>query len=369
MILHMDATGVSTRPAWFWIACLWTGAALFDASQTVVGMRAEGMQHAWTLLFITVFLHWLPWALATPLVLRLGRRRPLARHGPWSSWLMHAGAALTIQTICSAWTAGMQALLNPYALSGGPGKFSELWFDGFYSGLFGTILLYSIILGAGHIIEARERLVRQQAETARLNEQLSQARFEALRRQIEPHFLFNTLNSIAGLVREQRNDAAVTMIARLSDFLRRVIDDSNRQLTPLADEMACLQQYLEIQKVRFADRLQLSVEIPSELLAAQVPTLMLQPMVENAIKHGIAKRVEGGAIRISASRTNGMLTIGIYNDGPALPADWEKAANGVGLANVRRRLHGLYGDAFLLRACNREPGGVEVSVSVPAREG
>jgi LytS/YehU family sensor histidine kinase len=155
------------------------------------------------------------------------------------------------------------------------------------------------------------------------------------------------------------------MIAKLSDFLRRVVEDSNRQEVPLGEEMEFVQKYLDIQKVRFADRLQWSVDVPSELFAAQVPSLILQPMVENAVKHGIAKRVQGGAIRIAASRSNGRLALRIYNDGPALPASWEETHSGTGISNVRARLERLYGDGFELSMRNQGPGGVEVMVSVP----
>jgi LytS/YehU family sensor histidine kinase len=117
--------------------------------------------------------------------------------------------------------------------------------------------------------------------------------------------------------------------------------------------------------VRFAERLQVSVDVPRELFSAQVPTLILQPMVENAVKHGIAKRVQGGAIRIAAFRSNGRLTLSVYNDGPSLPAGWEKTPSGVGISNVRTRLQTLYGDEFELSMRNQSPGGVEVSVSVP----
>jgi LytS/YehU family sensor histidine kinase len=155
------------------------------------------------------------------------------------------------------------------------------------------------------------------------------------------------------------------MIAGLSDFLRRVVEDSNRQQVPLGEEIEFLQKYVDIQKVRFAERLEVSMDVPSEFLSAQVPSLILQPMVENAVKHGIAKRAQGGTIRISAFRSNGRLTLSVYNDGPKLPEDWDKSGSGIGIPNVRTRLKGLYGDAFELNMRNREPGGVEISVSVP----
>jgi two-component system LytT family sensor kinase len=127
------------------------------------------------------------------------------------------------------------------------------------------------------------------------------------------------------------------------------------------------EKYLEIQKVRFAERLRLSVDVPDDLRSARVPSLLLQPMVENAVKHGISQRAQGGAIRISAARSNGMLTLQVYNDGPAYLPEKE-SASGVGLANVRTRLHSLYGERFRLSIDNREPHGVEVSVSVPYAE-
>jgi two-component system LytT family sensor kinase len=352
-------------PRWFWTATIWFGIGLFDATQTVFAMRSEGMHHAWTRLYMTVLLSWLPWALATPLVLLLARRYPPAEWRRFSTWAVHLAASAAVGLVFSAWSAIIEVLLNPYAKLSGPDPFADLWFQKFYNGLLGFLILYASILAVRYMLDSRERLAVQQAETARLSEQLTKAQLEALRRQIEPHFLFNALNAIAGLVREGKNDAAVTMIARLSDFLRRVVEDSHRQLVPLGDELEFAQKYLDIQKARFAERLQLSLDVPTELFPAQVPSLILQPMVENAVKHGIAKRVQGGAIRIAASRSNDMITLSVYNDGPSLPARWEEAHSGIGISNVRTRLQGLYGDAFKLSMKNQDRGGVEMSVSVP----
>jgi len=365
----MDATHIRPQPTpWFWIALIWGSVGLFDASQTVFVMRAEGMHHAWVNLFVALLLCYFPWALATPMVLRLGRHYPPVRLTPFSTWVIHLAACATIGLVVSGWNAWLEAMLNPWAKPSGPDPFARLWYYKFYNGLLSSLFLYAIIIAVSYILDSRERLARQQTETARLNEQLSKAQLDALRRQIEPHFLFNTLNAIAGLVREKRNDAAVSMIAGLSDFLRRVLEDSDKQEVPLGDEMEFVQKYLDIQKVRFAERLQFSVDVPKELLAAQVPSLILQPMVENAIKHGIAKRAHGGLIRIAAVRDNGRLTLSVYNDGPKLPADWDEIRSGIGITNVRTRLQSLYGDACGLSLRNHDPGGVEVSVSVPFRE-
>jgi LytS/YehU family sensor histidine kinase len=280
-------------------------------------------------------------------------------------WLPHLVACPAIGLIFCAWTSWLDILFNPYAIPSGPGAFKHLLFDKFYSGILSSLVLYGAILAISYVLDSRARLAHQQTETARLNELLSKVQLDALRRQIEPHFLFNTLNAVAGLVREGRNDAAVEMIAGLSDFLRRVLQGSTQQQVPLEEEMEFAKKYLDIQKVRFAERLQLSMDVPKELYPAQVPSLILQPMVENAVKHGIAKRAQGGAIRIAASRSNGMLTLSVSNDGPSLPADWEMTRSGIGMSNVRTRLQSLYGNAFELSMRNQEAGGVEVSVSLP----
>jgi sensor histidine kinase YesM len=331
-------------------------------------MRAEGMHHHWRWLFVTCLVEWLPWAIATPFVLRLGRRFPPTQLRPLSTLLRHFATCITIDLAFSAWSATLEKLTNPYAIEPGPGKFLHLLSGKFYGGLLASFILYATILMVSYVLDSRERLARQQTETARLNEQLMKAQLSALRRQIEPHFLFNTLNSIAGLVREKRNDAAVTMIVELSDFLRRVLEGSNRQQVPLGEELEFTRKYLEIQKVRFVERLQCTMNVPSELLPAQVPMLILQPIVENAIKHGIAKRDQGGAVRILASRSNGMLTLSVYNDGPSLPARAEKIPSGIGISNMRTRLQSLYGDNFKLNMQNQGSAGVEVSVSVPFKE-
>ena len=350
--------------SWLWIASIWFGLGIFAALQTVFVMRAEGMHHAWVTLFVVTVLSWLPWALATPLVLRLGRKFPSVQWRRLSLWFLHLSACIAIGLLFAVWSTWLEVVSNAFA---NPAfvPVSSLWFDKFCNGMLSSLLLYATILTAGYVLDSREQLARQQAESARLSEQLTRAQLHALRQQIEPHFLFNTLNAIAGLVRENKNEAAVNMIAKLSDFMRRVLEDGTRQQVPLAEEMEFVQKYMDIQKVRFADRLQLYVNIGSELYPAQIPSLILQPMVENAVKHGIAKRAEGGAIRITASQSEGKLTVTVCNDGPQLPPDWEMTRSGIGISNVRTRLQSLYGDHFELSMRSREAGGVDASFSLP----
>lgn len=348
---------------------IWLSLGFFDASQTVFSMRVEGMHHAWLRLFVTLLFAWVPMMLATPIILDLARRFPPTRLHALSTWAVHCGLLCAVCLISTAWVAGLEQLLNPWAHASGPGSFFERVFFRFISGLVSYFVLYVAILGVGYALDSRERLARQETETARLSAALSAAQLNALRRQIEPHFLFNTLNSVSGLVREARNEAAVKMIAGLGDFLRRAIEDSQRQEVPLSEEIDHLQKYLEIQKIRFADRLTVDLEVPADVLESQVPSLVLQPMVENAIQHGISQRTQGGKIRIRAFRSNRRLMLQIYNDGPSLAHDnGEMSHSGVGMSNVRTRLKSLYGDSFEFSLKNQGPHGVEAVLSLPFKE-
>ena len=352
---------------WYWIAAVWVAVGVFDATNTVVLMRAQGMHHAWVELFVSVLATWLFWAAATPVILWLGQRYPLGwNRASGGNWLRHLAVLVVIGVIAAAWVAALEVWLNPWTPGSESKPFLPTWLARFYGQMPSALLLYGTILVAGGWLESRERIARQEMEAARLAEQLTKAQLGALRQQVEPHFLFNTLNAIAGLVREGRNDAAVDMIAGLSELLRHALKSSDRQEVALGEELQFLERYLEMEKARFAERLQVIVDVPEELHGALVPSLILQPIVENAVKHGIAKRVEGGAVAIGAERRNGSLRVSVYNDGPGLADGWEKRG-GIGLENVRERLESLYGPRGGLRVEN-EGGGVRVTVTVPVKE-
>jgi len=158
------------------------------------------------------------------------------------------------------------------------------------------------------------------------------------------------------------------MLVGLSEFLRRASETSHRAQVSLAEETEYLQRYVDIQRLRFGERLEVRVDIPETLLRAQVPNLLLQPLVENAIKHGISQRVAGGTVRVSGSGDDGHLCLRVSNDGPRLPADWEATHTGIGISNLRTRLQILHGDASALRLRSLDTGGVEVLVTLPLRE-
>jgi two-component system LytT family sensor kinase len=351
----------------FWIASVWAGLAILDATQTVFAMRHEGMHHAWVSLFIVMTLDWLPWALVTPWVISLGRRYPPAWKSP-RTWPLHLGVPVAIDIIASAWALFLEGAIQPWLPDFQLRSFLGTWPTRIYAGLVPAFVLYAVILVITYVLDSRARAAAQQTDMARLSEQLSSARLSALQRQIEPHFIFNALNSISGLVREQKNDAAVNMIVALSDFLRRVAASSYDPQVRLAQEVEFLEKYLQIQEARFAGRLKLDIQIPDELRRAQIPSLILQPLVENAIKHGIAQRVLGGEVRVAASRSDGLLHLSVYNDGPLLDRDGTAVKDGIGLSNLRTRLKLLYGGDCDLRLENYGITGVQVSVTLPYRE-
>ena len=347
-----------------WIAGLWAGLGILGATQDVFAMRFEGMHHSWVKLFIALSFAWLPWALVTPIVIHLGRKYPFAWK-PLRWWLIHLGAVVAIALVASAWATALEVLLQPWKPDFQTHPFFVTWPLKFSGGLVPALILYSIILAITYVLDSRAKAAAQQTDTARLNEQLSYAQLNALQRQIEPHFIFNTLNSIAGLVRENKNDAAVRMIVALSDFLRRVAGSTNEARVRLAQEVEFLEKYLQIQEARFAGRLALDLQVPTELREARIPSLILQPLAENAIKHGIARRVQGGEVRVAASRSDGMLHLTVYNDGPLLDRDGHAVKDGIGLSNLRTRLKLLYGSNFELRLENYGITGVQVSLALP----
>jgi two-component system, LytTR family, sensor kinase len=364
---HMSARREdAVAPFWLWNAAAWIGIGLISATQTVFVMRSQGMHHAWTALFVAQLLAWVPWAMATPILFRTARRFPPIEAA--SRWYIaiHVGACGAVAITTAAWVALLERLMNPWAMNPHPPPYAQLWIVRFENGLLQAVFLYVGIVAVSYALETRDRLLRQEAEGARLNDQLAQARLHALQQQFEPHFLFNALNAVAGLVRDHRNDTAVRAIAGLSDCLRRVLRGSDGVLVTVTDELEFVEKYLDLQRLRFGDALQLTIDIPRELLTCQVPNLVLQPIVDNAIKHGIAQQARRGAIRICATGSDETLTLTVYNDGPKLTPRPSAGGFGIGLSNLEARLRMLYGDAFRLGLKDAH-NGVLVSVTLPLR--
>jgi sensor histidine kinase YesM len=351
--------------SWRWIAIFWLAAALFEATQSILIQHAIGRHGGEALLFVTELAGWLPWALATPFVIELAQRHPVVPAPTVRGVGAHLMAFIFITMIAEGWSAALHMLFNPWAHRQAPTFWDTLSATLIFHGLI-CVFAYALILAVTYLVDSRDKVARKVTEAAQLGEELSRAQLAALLRQMEPHFLFNTLNSIAGLVRDDRKAAAVNMIVGLSEILRRASRTQTPEAT-LAEEVEYLQRYIDIQKVRFGERLGYSVDIPEALMDAQVPSLLLQPLVENAIKHGLAERLAGGEVRVAAVRQGRILSLSVYNDGPGFAADWESKSTGVGLANLRTRLRIMHGDAADLLVRN-VTGGVEVVVTLPVTE-
>jgi sensor histidine kinase YesM len=236
----------------------------------------------------------------------------------------------------------------------------------------GSVIAYWTILacqaGFRYYREYQRReqeALRLELQASELKAQLARAQLSALKMQLQPHFLFNTLNTIAVLVRQGKGEVAEEMLGRLSDLLRCVLEDVEANEVPLRRELEYLRLYLSIQQVRFQDRLKVCISADPETLDAAVPQMALQPIVENAIRHGVGRLSSAGRIEITASLLDGNLMIKIEDDGPGFSQQASSGTDGIGLANTRARLKQLYDDRAQLLMSNREEGGASVTLLIP----
>ncbi|HEX6749132.1 MAG TPA: histidine kinase [Longimicrobium sp.] len=303
---------------------------------------------------------WFLWALFVPGMQWFARRWPLDR----MRWL--PGTALMLSVAIAAVLAhgalelGVQRLLpQRLFLMGSP---YPRTFEQFVIGAVTSRLgLYAILLGGVYCAAYYARYRERELAASQLQGQLARAQLQALRMQLNPHFLFNAMNSISMLVRGGRNAEAVRMLAGLGDLLRDVLEEDRPHEVPLRDELAFLERYLAIEQIR-ADRLEVRIDAEPETLDARVPTLILQPIVENAIRHGIARSRAAGLLEIEARREGGTLRLSVRDDGPGIAAN---GRDGVGLANTRARLARMYGDEQALDLESPAGGGARVTIRLP----
>jgi two-component sensor histidine kinase len=334
----------------------------------------QGMNHSfWRLLAWQLLGCWYGWVAFTPLILWLGKRYPVER----SSWRralpIHITACIVLSAIHSAVVVISTIIIRPYDEMSGSLPFREMFWGRLASEFHLELIVYGMILGVGYAFSYYGRYRERELRASQLEAQLAQAQLQALKMQLHPHFLFNTLNGIAGLVRDRNNKAAVSMIAGLSDLLRHTLENAGRQEVPLREELEFLELYLDIQQMRFPDRLNVQMKIATEALDAQVPNLILQPLVENAIRHGVSLRASSGTVGVSARRDDGFLEMKVYDDGPGLNLQagmkerGDGATGGIGLSNTRARLRQLYGERYRFDVHDRDEGGVEAVISIPLR--
>jgi two-component system LytT family sensor kinase len=331
---------------WLVIAAACVVPAVLDGVLTYVQARLAGGTARWEEIFWQAN-EWLILGALTPLVYWLARLYPIRPPFRARNILAHFGGAIAL---CIGW-AGLGAVTR-WVLGIGPSNVSKLQY--LTGWLLTTIpwgtFMYFTTLGCvyafAYFVEAKER----EAQAARLAAQIAEAKLGALRMQLHPHFLFNSLNAITVLVRDQDTAAAGRMLALLSDVLRQVLRTDQSHEVSLAAELSFLEQYLAIEQVRFSDRLRVVFDVDDSLKDAAVPAFVLQPLVENALRHGISRSDDAGRIEISARALGDALVLEVRDDGPGIAptASPRDGSNGVGLRNVRERLTTMYGSAASL---------------------
>lgn len=335
-----------------WLS-VWAGStalALFLAVSSSLTYISTGRPGSWWLTISRSLSEWWLWALLAPLIVGLARRFPLDAPGRTRSVAVHAvvGSAIAL-----AKTAADRAIFA--------------WISGFWLYfLASTVALqfcvYAVIVASAHLA----RYYQRSRERDQLEARLAEVRLQLLNLQLQPHFLFNTLNTIAELVHDEP-DTADAMISELGTLLRRTLDLGHSPEVALTAELELLSLYLALQRARFGDRLQPVITIEPDTGDARVPPLLLQPIVENAIRHGLDRHVSAGRLEIEAHRENGMLAISVTDDGPGMADDPPR--EGIGLGNTRARLEALYPGASMLTLENVSGRGARVSVRLPFRTG
>jgi signal transduction histidine kinase len=303
-------------------------------------------------------------ALFTPLVLAMQARFLISGRRWIPHLLLHILAsglfALAVETL---YLVLYRAFLSDEGLS----FFDHLiLYNDYY---FGTeTSVYWCITLAYHCLAYLDRYRHGKLVALEFKEKLTSARLETLRAQLQPHFLFNALHTVGGLIRLGRKEQALNTLQDLSDLFRYSLDHGNRAFVPLSDELAFVRMYLGIEEKRFPDRIKVTYSIEPDTERLAVPSLLLQPLVENAVKHGTGGAPEVSGLKISARRDNDHLWIEIRDDGPGLPDGWdEDGSEGMGLKNTRARLDQIYDGEYALNFENRVPHGLSVRIRIPCR--
>jgi hypothetical protein len=365
-----------SRPRWLLVllCALAVATALGWSSVAFVyfGMNAFGRTYPFGRAVVAGLMDWYFWAAVTPLVFWLGQRVRLER-SPWVGAVgvhLATGVAVALVEILTVSLVGRWA-----GMASTTGPFRDAYLRLVLQYFHFNFIIYWVIVAAAHAARYYASFRSRELEAAQLRAELTQAQLMALQMQLQPHFLFNTLHTVAALVREGRAGAATDTLAGLGELLRRTLGDGERHETPLADELGFVQGYLEIEQTRFSDRLDVSYEVAADAMRAMIPRMALQPLAENAIRHGIARDPDARRVAIRARRAGETLRLEVENDGPPWDGNGNDGSggngggNGVGLANVRARLGRLYGPAWRLELSPAVAGGTLAILEIPWRSG
>jgi signal transduction histidine kinase len=329
--------------------------SLVSASQTYLSMLDHG--HAFWRIFAWQLGCWGPWAIAAPWLVRASGRFSVPR-------LVVVGVLLTVaQVVVSAQITVWVRPYKPVVLYSYVQALNLLW----PVRIVLDPLVYGLLVVGGKAFTAYERANRLALRESQLEAELTKARLDALSLEIQPHFLFNTLNSIAALIRMHDNRGALSMLVGLSDLMRSTLDRTGGQLAPLGDEVALIRRYVDIQRARFGDRLEVNYRIETACEQVEVPTFLLQPLVENAMRHGLAADARTCHVEIGAAANDGIgVRLWVSDDGRGLPPDFDLQHHaGTGLRNTSSRLNRLYGAAAHLTVKGNESGGTTVELTLP----
>ena len=341
-----------------------TGLGVFSSLQAYnyVNLLANRRQPYLLLLGLNLT-YWYAWAVLVPGIIWLARRYRFGRHTWRRAAAVHTGGVVVATVAHAAMVISARVLILEAAgreAAWWP-EFKELVFLNFDW----EMMTYWAVVGLSHALDFHRESQERELAAVQLEARLAEAQLQALQRQLHPHFLFNTLNTISALMHRD-TEAADAMLERLSDLLRLTLDRLDVQQVRLEQELDFIDKYLEIERTRFGDRLDVQYDIDADVLDAWVPTLLLQPLVENAVRHGIAPKVGGGRVSIAARREDRDLRLIVADTGFGLPTDTLKAfKQGVGLSNTRSRLEHLYGDRHRFEFDRPAEGGLAVTVVIP----
>ena len=347
---------------WGLIVGCWTILALlFSGPQLIQAVRDNRVAEGWISVLAELVFSYL-WLGLTPLVVWLSRSFPIEGRQRFQRLIIHFLASVvfllihvvlfTLVSIPFGWYSQLTPFWNKYLLL-------LLTFTPI------NVVFYWGVVVIDHALNYYQKLQERELRASQLEAQLVQSQLQVLKMQLHPHFLFNTLNAISALIRESPDEAEL-MVSRLGDLLRMTLETAGLQEVPFKEELEFLKHYLDIEQTRFQDRLRVEMAIEPETLDGLVPSMILQPLVENSVRHGVAPRREGGCIKIHAWRDNSMFRLEVEDDGPGLSDDTPLKER-VGLTNTRARVRNLYGDEHGLMLRNAAGGGLVVSLTIPFR--
>ena len=349
------------------VAALWAVPAVIALGQISIEQTLAGEPVAWRAALWTTLPNWVLWALLTPPVVWLA-----ARVGPGAPVWQTVGAHVTGAAVALA--AHALGNVAAFRLAGLPSDWTWATFETHYALRFPVnVVAYGLIVAATWALLAAARARQRERREAALEADLALAELRALRMQVRPHFLFNALHAVGTTVRKGEPDRAVTMLGQLGDLLRSSFEADGATVVPLARELDVLERYLALEAVRVGDRLTVLWDVAPEARAALVPAWVLQPLVENAVKYGVASHSDPATLTVRGHVEAGQVRLGVEDDGPGLTGRTDctgiglATSNGVGVANTRARLDALYGDDATLSLRPRDGGGAVAEILLPYR--